>query len=69
MIISIKYNSLHRSPFLVFSADEHYKEYLEDVVDHCSEPVEQTAEEGKNIITLYNQSQSSFFDRKSSVHW
>ena len=56
MIISIKYNSLHRSPFLVFSADEHYKEYLEDVVDHCSEPVEQTAEEGKNIITLYNQS-------------
>ena len=61
MIISIKYNSLHRSPFLVFSAAEHYKEYLEDVVDHCSEPVEQTAEEGEYIITLYNQKPISIY--------
>ena len=61
MIISIKYNSLHRSPFLVFSADEHYKEYLEDVVDHCSEHVEQTSEEGENIITLYNQKPISLY--------
>ena len=43
---------MHRSEF---PGDEHYKEYLEEVADHCSEGVEEKTNEvvGK-IQTLEN---------------
>jgi hypothetical protein len=63
---SIQYNSLHRSPFLMFPSDQQYKEYLEDVAVHCSEDieetidaeetidVEETTEDGKNVLYNHN---------------
>ena len=36
-------------------ADEHYKEYLEDAADQCSEDVEETTKDCKYIIYYYNQ--------------
>ena len=35
---------MHR---FVIPADEHYKQYLEDAADQCSENVEETTKDGK----------------------